>query len=89
MAEILNNKYGKDYKIKPKEVKFCTAKIVCLYDPTVKILMPFWGKQLMLCNERSKQVLGIKYRSMQETIPEMAESLIAHGQIPDKRKSNK
>lgn len=86
IAEALNEEYGKWYKIKTGELRYCTLKIACIFDKQARLIAPMWGKKLILANERSVNVLGLKYQDPKKTIVEMAESMIDSGLIQDKRK---
>mmetsp|Transcript_4733 Transcript_4733/g.3383 ORF Transcript_4733/g.3383 Transcript_4733/m.3383 type:complete len:88 (+) Transcript_4733:548-811(+) len=44
IAVILHEKYGHEYKFKTGELKYCTAKLASFFDPSVKLIIPIWGK---------------------------------------------
>lgn len=46
--------------------------------------MPMWGKTMFFDNNRSKNVLGIKYRPSEESVIAMAESLMEAGKVQRK-----
>ena len=89
IAETLKEEYGEFYKFKTGELKYCTVKLASFFDPSVRIILPLWRKSIILNNERSRKVLGIEYRDTKTTINEMALTLIACGQIAEKRKPKK
>jgi hypothetical protein len=45
-----------------------------------------WGKEITMENEDTKNILGIEFIPFENTVIEMAESLIEKGHIPDQRK---
>ena len=49
-------------------------------------MIPNWGKEVLLVNEKSKKILKLEFKDMNDTIITMAESMIDLGMIPDKRK---
>ena len=57
-----------------------------LFIAEVKLILPVWGKDFKLINERSKTVLGVEYRSAAESTIAMANSIIDSGLLEDKRK---
>jgi len=61
IAAALKSEFGSYYKIKDSELKYCTIKIAALFDKSVKMIVPMWGKTYNLENSRSKEVLGIEY----------------------------
>lgn len=85
IADILKDEYGQWYKFKTKELKYCTVKLASIFDGSIKMILPMWRKKILLENEKSRQILGIVYRSTKDTILEMAQALIIHGQVPDKK----
>jgi nucleoside-diphosphate-sugar epimerase len=85
IAEVLKEEFGQDYKFKTGELKYCLVKMASLWDPTVKMILPMWGKEFKIDNKRSREILGIDYRQKRETIIEMANALISYGYIKDKR----
>lgn len=87
-ANVLRELYP-GYNIKSKEFPYCTVKLASMFDDSVKVVVPYWGKQLQMENGRSKEVLQIKYRDIVETLREGAESMIDAGLIADKRKKGK
>eukprot|EP00347_Sterkiella_histriomuscorum_P002260 403368849 len=86
IAETLKAEYGKYYKVKTGELKYCTIKFVALFDKQAKMILPFWNKALNLDNRKSREILGIQYQNTRDTIVGMADSMIDSGLIKDKRK---
>jgi len=44
-----------------------------------------WGTEMNLSNARSREVLGIDYREMNQSIVDMVDSMIEKGLLEDKR----
>lgn len=74
-----------DYKIKDRERPYSLVKFASFFDKSVKML-PFWDYSYTLDNNRSKDILGIQYKSGPDAIISMAESLIDLGLVEEKRK---
>jgi hypothetical protein len=85
VAEILKAEYGKWYKFKTGELKYCTMKIASFFDSSAEIVLPMWGKTFNLDHSQSEKILNIEYRDLKETIIEMAEAMIKLNIIADKR----
>ena len=79
-AQALKEKYPRN-KIKSGELGYCPVKVASWFDPSVKMILPFWGKSLQLNNQHSKNVLGIQYHDGRESILLMAESMVKAGVI--------
>ncbi|CDW84060.1 nad-dependent epimerase dehydratase [Stylonychia lemnae] len=86
MASALKSEFGKFYKIKDTELSYCTIKIAALFDKTIKLILPYWGKTLNLKNQKSKDILGIDYIFPQKSVIDMAQSMIDSGIIQNKIK---
>lgn len=57
-----------------------------MFDPSARVILPYWNKVLRLDNTKSREVLGIQYHDNRETFRLMTESMIDNGIIKDKRK---
>ncbi|CDW91338.1 nad dependent epimerase dehydratase [Stylonychia lemnae] len=86
IASALKSEFGKSYKIKDKELSYCTIKIAALFDKSVKLIVPMWGKTLNLENQKSRDILGIDYIYPQKSVIDMAHSMIESGLIKNKIK---
>jgi nucleoside-diphosphate-sugar epimerase len=86
IAIILQNHYGSQYPIKTSELKYCTLKLASWFDESAKVILPLWGQEFNVLNDKSKRILGIEYHKMDDTLVSMAESMIEAGLIKDKRK---
>ena len=61
IAAALKSVFGQYYKIKDSELKYCTIKIASIFDKSIKLILPMWGKKNKLENSKSKDILGIEY----------------------------
>jgi hypothetical protein len=91
IAKILKHHYGKYYKIKTGELKYCTIKLAGLFDAKAKLAIPYWGIPLNCSNKKSEQILNINYskRPIEETLKDVAQSFIEQGVIKNKIKTSK
>jgi len=87
IAEKLHAEFGRDYWIATMELKYCLVKMVSLFDPSIRVILPIWDRELHLNNQRSKELLGIDYRPSQETLRDFGNYLIDNGYLPDKRRN--
>jgi nucleoside-diphosphate-sugar epimerase len=83
-AEILNEEFGSFYKIPTNELCYFTVKAYSYYDPSIKLTLPYWGKKFYLQNSKSKQILGIQYKSAKDSIIEMAYKMLETGYVKNK-----
>lgn len=61
--------------------------MISLFDPMVKFMLPFVGVEFTVNNQKSRDVLGIKYDSkFDEIFVQMGYQLIEVGAVKDKRK---
>ncbi len=80
IAQILSDEFRPlGYKIPLKEAPYFLMKIASLFDKSVKMILPSWGKEGVVDNTRMTQVLGIEPRSAKDTVVEMGYSLIERG----------
>ncbi len=86
LATILKNNYGRQYPIKNGDMKLCTLKIAACFDSSAKFVIPIWGKEKYLLNDKSKKILGMQYQDIVDTLISTSESMIEAGYIKDKRK---
>ena len=56
-----------------------------LFSSEVKTIVQLWDVETHIDNTRSKDILNIEYRPVEETLFSMVDSMIELGQIPDKR----
>jgi nucleoside-diphosphate-sugar epimerase len=77
MALALKKNLGEEAKRVPtKELPNWILKIIALFDPAVKLLVPELGKNKNGSNEKAKTLLGWKPRSSEEAITATAQSLV-------------
>ena len=77
LSEHLKGHFGDKYPIKTNEMAECPPN-----NPRFALM---WDCRYEMDNTKSKEILGIKYYDIKNTMVDMAESLIANGTIPDLR----
>jgi len=45
IAEMLKAEYGRSYKIKAGDLKYCTMKFASYFDASAKLVLPLWNKE--------------------------------------------
>ena len=86
MAAILSEQYlAMGYPIPQSEAKYCLVKFIGFFRADAAKIAEYWGRDLQVSNERSKTVLSINYRAAKDSLLEMAESMINHGLLEDRR----
>ncbi|OQV22886.1 putative uncharacterized oxidoreductase [Hypsibius exemplaris] len=58
------------------------VSIAACFDKTLHSVMPRWGKQLTFDNTKMRNILKIEPTSREETVIEMAHSMVDHGLVP-------
>ena len=88
IGKALQAEFGpQGYKVTTGEFRYCTFRFFAVFSAKARTVLPFWGDEKPLDNSQSKQVLGIEYsRTVQDSLNEMAYSMIEAGLIEDKRK---
>ena len=76
IAETLKGHFGKNCKVNTGQMSYFTAKIVGVFIKKLRLMIPMWGKEFSLVNDKSKNILGVQYTDVNKTIIEMAENLI-------------
>ena len=85
VAKILKKEFAnKGYKIPTRKVGKCPLKFAALFDSEVRLVLDYVGKFYRIDNSKSVEVLGMKYIGIEESLIEMAYSLIEHGIVPKK-----
>jgi len=69
------------YNVPVREAPYFILKLISLFDKTVRLLLPAWGKETFYDNTRMHTVLGIEPRPARETVMDMAHSMIQKGFI--------
>ena len=87
LADLLHENYAQfGYQIPTKLFgNYCAAWMAGLFLADVRLLLPIWGLDWEVQNQKSRDVLGIEYPDLDQCILAMTESLIEHEVIPDKR----
>ena len=85
LAMILSNNYAQyGYRVPTNEAKYCLIKFVGFFRDDAKQIAKMWGKEYNLDNTRSKEILGIEYRPLEQSITTMVEGMIQMGTAVDK-----
>lgn len=53
MAETLQGEFSPDYKVKTKELNYCTFRMAAIFISEAKGLIPMWDKKIDLYNNKS------------------------------------
>jgi len=82
IALVLEREYKtKGYRVPTSEAPYLLAKIGSWFDATIRMVIPQWNKELKLDNSRIRNVLGIQPIPLEQTIVDMANSMIEKGFI--------
>lgn len=82
VAQILARHFaGKNYKITTRQIPDLFMRLIALVDPTTRLSINWLGREYRLANAKLKTTLGWSPRPVEETIIEMAESMISLGMI--------
>lgn len=73
------------YSIPTGEACYCLVKTIGCCRADARKIASMWGREINVSNKRSKDVLGINYRSTEDSLREMAVSLMDKGIIQDRR----
>ncbi len=81
-ALILDAEFSKEgYNVPTKVACNCCIKMLALFDPTIKMIVPYLGKCINFDNKRMIEVLKIEPEPIQKTLIDMAYSMIEKGKI--------
>lgn len=69
------------YRVPTREVPSFIIRLVAIFDKTVRLVVDDLDKQYSLSTERIRKTLGWQPRPLEETVVDMAESMIAQGMI--------
>ena len=86
VGKILKQKYGEEYEIADKDASKLWFWAAGNVDKSMHRMYRNWGKEITMENEQTRDILGIDFTPFEQTVLEMAESLIEKGHIPDQRK---
>jgi nucleoside-diphosphate-sugar epimerase len=85
MCEVLRKEFAPyGYKIPKSELKRCTLKLAGIFDRQARSIIPMWNCPQYFSNERIKKDMGIEFIKGEESLIEMAKSLIKCGIVEDK-----
>ena len=76
IAMALHEEFGHRYNIKTGEIKYCFMYIGSFFDKGAAEAIASWNVDYELINTRSREILGINYRPMKETLVDMGHSMI-------------
>ena len=76
VGKILSYKYGDNYNVVDHDASKLWFWVASNLDKSMYRMYNNWGKKITMDNEDSKKILGVDYRPFENTILEMAESLI-------------
>ena len=73
--------YSLGYNVPVMQSPYLLVKLFSVFDKTVRLILPAWGKETSFDNTRMRNVLGIEPRPARETIIDMGHSMIQKGFI--------
>mmetsp|Transcript_43131 Transcript_43131/g.49574 ORF Transcript_43131/g.49574 Transcript_43131/m.49574 type:complete len:376 (+) Transcript_43131:96-1223(+) len=74
--------YG--YGVTCRELTYCTVKMVALLDAEVRGVLPFVGTSRTVQNDKIRAGLGVSFRGQEESVRDMAWSLVKMGYLKDR-----
>lgn len=90
VASVLARHYApRGYRVPTRRLPNFLIKTMALWDRTAGLTANELGKRQDVSNQRAREVLGYEPRSTEEAILAMADSMIAHGVIPRRRRKDK
>jgi dihydroflavonol-4-reductase len=72
---------GKAKKVPVRELPDFLIKLIGLFDPAARGIVPDLGKVMTVDNSRTRKALGMEFRGVEEAAPAMARSLIENGLV--------
>lgn len=85
VGKILKEKYGSDYQIVDHDASKFWFWLASNLDKSMYRMYSNWGKEITMDNSETRDLLGINFIPFDQTVIDMAESLIEKGHIPDQR----
>jgi dihydroflavonol-4-reductase len=80
IAIILNKHFSdKGYKVRTWRMPNAMVRFAALFDKTARLVVKDLGRRIEISNDRIKEVLDWKPRSVEEMVVAMAESMIKYG----------
>ncbi|MGL4490478.1 MAG: SDR family oxidoreductase [Rhizobiaceae bacterium] len=68
-------------KVPTKQLPNFVIKMIALFDPAARRIVPELGRQAQVDNSRTKKALGMEFIPVSESAPAMAQSLVDHGLV--------
>lgn len=81
IGKWLHDKWGNKFKCVHKSLPKFLLSLATLWDEEARTVKPFWGVIKTFDNEKTKQVLGIRFTDMKHSVCEMSETLVATGYV--------
>ena len=80
VASILDKRFGPEgWKIPTRKLPNFLVRVVALFDPTARLVVPDLGRVRSVSNERLRRVLNWQPRSLEEMTVSMGETMIEQG----------
>ena len=85
LGKIMHEEFSQyGYKVTHKPMWKSTAWLASFFIKDVKTYYSCWNVRCHVKNDAAKDILGINFRTMKESLKDMGISLIKHGFVPDK-----
>lgn len=68
-------------KVPTKQLPNFIIKIIALFDPAARSIVPELGRQSVMDNSRTRKALGMEFMPVSESAPAMAQSLVEFGLV--------
>lgn len=76
-------------RVPTKRAGYSALYIFSIFDQQIKMLLPLVGKELLMNNQKSKDLLGMRYeRDLKQTMVEMVASMIELGILKTSNKTS-
>ena len=87
IGEIISERYSPmGFPVQTKESNYWLVKFFALFKKEAATIVKYWGRNIKLDNSRSKEVLGIEYRPVKDSLYDMIDSLIKAGHFNSRPK---
>ena len=85
-GRILHDEFAPmGYPVPTAEAKYCLIRFASFFSSEAAAIAKLWGRNMMADSTRSKEILGIEYRNVEESVKEMVYKMIDAGILEDKR----
>lgn len=82
IALILDRHFSdRGYRIPTRKIPDMAVRLIALFDKPARLVVPALGRRVMISTERIRSELDWQSRPVEETVVDMAESLIEHGLV--------